>query len=332
MGMLDAFNSDNFNMVSLTTAIEKTLFVPSRLGQMGLFTPKPISTLTAVVEERAGILRLLPTKRRGEPASVGKTGKRTVRSFEVPHIPHEDTVWADDVIGVRAFDTESQESVFMQVVNDKLATMKQNFELTWEWHRAGAVTGKVLDADGSILFNLFTEFDVSETSVDFVLGTDATKIKNKCTEVIRAIKTALGGIPFSGVVGLAGDTWWDKFTSHPLVETAWGRWNDGEFLRQSGLLGFPFAGIQFENYTNPSGDKDFIPANGCRFFPVGVPNGFQVIHAPANFSEAVGTLGKPLYVKQRMLDLDVGVRLHGQSNPLFMCNLPATLIKGTTSN
>ena len=45
--------------------------------------------------------------------------------------------------------------------------------------------------------------------------------------------------------------------------------------------------------------------------------------------ETVNTVGKAVYAKQRVMDFDVGVELHTQSNPFIICTRPATLIKLT---
>ena len=74
-----------------------------------------------------------------------------------------------------------------------------------------------------------------------------------------------------------------------------------------------------------------IPANTCRFFPVGAPDLFQCYYAPADYMETVNTLGKPYYAKQRQLNFDKGTEIEAQTNPLHICTRPYCLIKGTKS-
>jgi hypothetical protein len=52
--MLDIFNNNAFGVVSLTDAINKPVFAPGRLGQMGLFNERGVSTTTIVLEQKAG--------------------------------------------------------------------------------------------------------------------------------------------------------------------------------------------------------------------------------------------------------------------------------------
>ncbi len=333
MALLDVFNTDAFTLISLTDAINKIPYKPARLGEMGTFQSQGVATTSIVIEERDGILALLPTKLRGEAASQARRGKRRVRSFVVPHIPHEDAVLAQDVQNVRAFGSENTAEGAVQVVADRLAAMRQSHETTLEYHRVGAVHGKILDSDGStVIYNLFTEFGVTEQTVDFVLGTNTTDVRAKCLAVLRLIEKSLGGNAiYDHVHAICGATWFEALIGHDYVRDAYHRWRDSENLRNDPRRGFEFGGIIFEEYRGLIGNVNFINASQARFFPVGAPNFFKTYHAPANFMETVNTIGIPLYAKQERMKFDRGINLLTESNPLCMCTAPRALIKGTTS-
>jgi hypothetical protein len=46
-----------------------------------------------------GVLNLLPTQPPGSPGTVGVRGKRKLRSFVIPHIPHDDVMLPEEVQG-----------------------------------------------------------------------------------------------------------------------------------------------------------------------------------------------------------------------------------------
>ena len=83
------------------------------------------------------------------------------------------------------------------------------------------------------------------------------------------------------------------------------------------------------NYRAELNGTKFITTDNCRFVPLGVPDLFQHVMAPANYMETVNTLGKPFYAKMDRTKFDKGVDLEVQSNPLMICNRPGCLIKGT---
>lgn len=331
MTMLDTFNSDAFSSVSLTEAINKAPYSPNRLGELGIFEDRPITTTTAVIEERQGVLAVLGTAARGTMESVGAKKARKSYSFTVPHIPHNDAVMAAEVQNIRAFGSETETEVLAAVVNDKLVDMRANHEVTFEWHRCGAIKGVILDADGSTLYNLFTVFGISQDTTDFdLLAT--TNLKLKCTTVIRNIENALGATPFTGVRMMCGDTFWDELINHADVKAAYDRWMDGQFLRENALrTGFQYGGIYFENYRASVGGSAWIAAGDAYAFPEGARGLFLHHSAPADFIETVNTRGQRIYVKQEPLPFDKGIALHSQSNPLIICTRPKCLQKATNT-
>ena len=206
-------------------------------------------------------------------------------------------------------------------------------EATIEHLKIGAVKGNVLDSDGStVLFNLFDEFGISETAVDFVLGTAGTDIKKKCLEVIRGIETILGAETYDHIHCLCSSTFFDKLTSHAKVTAAYERWSNGDFLRSDNRRGFTFAGITFEEYRGKVGSTNFIPDGDCRFFPVGVMGLFKHYAAPGNFMSAVNTIGQRMYARQLGRRDESGIDLLAEANPLTICTRPGVLTRGHSSN
>lgn len=329
--MLNVFDSDAFSMVNLTAAINKLPYSPMKLGSMNLFRPKPITTTTAVVEEQHGKLYLLPTEARGTMPTFDSSRTRQARSFRVPHIPANDVVMADDVQGVRAFGSETQLQTVSQLVNEKQEALRQSHEVTWEYHRVGAVKGTILDADGtSVIYNLFTEFGLTQSEVEFDFTDADLDIKLLALLIERLIETALGGTVFTGIYAVCGNDFFDNFISHNTVATAFERWQENSFARQGiQRYDFEYAGITWTNYRGSIGAVDFVDSEEAHFFPLGVPDLFQQIMAPANFEETVNTMGKPIYSKMEKMRFGLGQEIHTQSNPLFICNRPQCLIKGT---
>ncbi len=329
---LDIFNNEAFRTRELTDAVLGVDYVPNRIGAMGLFEEKGVSNHLIEIEEKNGTLRLLQTQPRGGPAPVAHRSKRNLIPFRIPHIPLEDAVLAEEIQGVRAFGTADQLETVKDKVMERLAEMRQSFEATHEYHRIGAIKGIVYDADGtSVLTNLFTAFGLTQTSVAFALGTTTTDVREKVLTVVRAIETALGGVPYTSVRAFCGKTWFGKLIKHTDVKEAYALWRDGEARRNDPRAGFELAGCTFEEYRGRVNGQDFISDDEAAFYPVGVPGLFKMYYGPADFMETANTPGVAVYAKQERMDLDRGVRLHCQSNPLAICTRPAVLVKGTTN-
>lgn len=334
--MQNPFINPAFSMTSLTAAINIIPNRYGRIGQLGLFNPRPVIHRNIIVEEMHGILNLLPTLPPGSPGTVGTQGKRKVRSFIIPHIPHDDVVLPEEVQGIRAFGSENQTEAIAGVMARKLETMRNKHAITLEHLRMGALKGQILDADGSVIYDLFTEFNVTQTAINFQLGTTTTKVKTKCNEVLRTIEKNLLGEVANGVRVLCSTQFFDALTSHDNVEKAFAFYQQGAALVDDTRSGFRFGGLVFEEYVGFATDaagviRKFIPDNEAIAFPEGTMDTFATYFAPADFNETVNTLGQELYAKQEPRKFDRGTDLHTQSNPLPMCHRPGVLLKLTAS-
>ena len=332
--MQNLFANPAFGMANLTAAIN---LVPNRYGRLedlNLFPAKPTRFRQIIIEERNGVLNLLPTLPPGSPGTVGTRGKRKVRSFVIPHIPHDDVVLPEEVQGIRAFGSETELETLAGVLARHLETMRNKHAITLEHLRMGALKGEILDADGSTIYNLFEEFGIDATTMSLGLADAKTNVRNKCVKVLSEMEKALQGEFMTGVRCLCSPTFFEALTSHANVLDAYSRFQEGAWLREDVRTGFTYGGITFEEYRGQASSADgtvrkFIADGEAHCFPVGTVDTFGTYFAPADFNETVNTLGQPLYAKQAPRQFDRGTDLHTQSNPLPMCHRPGVLIKLT---
>lgn len=334
MPTLNVFENDAFGVISLTTAINKLPYKPARLGEMGLFRKDGITTTQVMVEEKRGVLMLVPNVARGSGGMVdGGNKDRKARHFGITHLPVAAAVMADDVQNVRAFDTEDEVESASELVNDKLADLRQHLEFTHEWHRIAAIHGLLLDADGSEIYNWFDEFSITENTVQIDWTTyPRSATKRAATDACRIIEDALGMETHSGVHAMCGKDIFDNIVNSTEVRAAYDRWQESSFLRGQQMRSvFEYAGVKWEEYRGKLGSTPFIADNEIRLFPLGTRKIFEEIYGPADYMETVNTKGKPVYAKQERMKFDKGVELEAQSNPLIMCCRPSVLVKMTST-
>lgn len=331
--MMNPFVSDGFTMASLTDSIN---ILPNNYGllnQMGLFPSKGIRTRTVMVEYKNGTLALIPSKPLGAPGSGNEKGKRLVRSFAVPHLPLDDWIDPSEYQGIRAFGSESAMAALSQIMNDHLAEMKAKHAITLEWLRMGALKGMILDGDGSLLYNLFTEFDITKKVVYFDLANEDTNVQTKTFEVIRHMEDNLMGEVMSHAHVLCSSSFFDALIEAPSVREVYlGHSAAIQKLGGDPRKGFTFGSNTFEEYRATVPDSDgapqrFIADGKAHAFPVGTQQTFATYNAPADFVETANTLGKEFYAKQELAKHGRGVDLHTQSNPLPLCKRPALLVE-----
>lgn len=327
--LLDVFSADAFKLLPLSQAVTLLPHTPTQLRAMGLFNESGIRTTEIGIEMVAGVLTLVPAQPRGGPAVVKGLPGRNVRKLSAVHLPQRTALLADEVMGLRAFGTESDEEVAMQRLMEKLAVCRRDNDLTIEWQRMGAIKGKVIDADGTtVLMNLFTEFGVSQQTFDMALDVSGTKVRSKCTQIKRLIDSALGGVTYTDVDVLCDATFFDDFVDHGAVAAAYTGYQQGQGQLTSDLRkGFRFGEMNFVEYRGQVGATKFIET-GCAYaVPRGVPGMFETYYAPANAMDAVGRPGLPYYASLEPMDHDAGIDALVQSNPLHVVNRPNAIIK-----
>lgn len=336
MPMLNPFDTDAFSVYELTKSINILPNKYGRLAQLGLFPERGKRSRTIFVEEREGVLCLLPTQPVGAPGSMNAMGKRRVRSFVIPHIPLDDVILPDEYDGIRAFGSENQLAELASILNDHLQSLKNKHDITKEYLRMGALKGLILDADGeTVLYNLYNEFGIAQKTINFALNTDSTDVRKKCLDVTRHIEDNLKGEVMTGVRCLCSSTFFDKLTSHPKVAETF-LYQQAATMREDIRKGFSFGGITFEEYRGNADTPDgsnvkFIADGSAHFYPEGTTETFETLLAPADFMETVNTRGQSYYAKQVPRKYNRGVDIHTQSNPLPICYRPGVLVKGTTS-
>lgn len=339
MPSLDIYSQNpGFGMLELTSSVNEMPFVPQQIAKLGVFTPKPSTTTTIAIENYKGTLTLIPNTPRGGSNNYNNRDSRNLRTYQTLHLPVEDKIWADELQNIRAIGSMTDLKIAQNEMNMRLRRMRASVETTVEFNRLCALHGIILDSDGStVISNLFTDFGITQTTVDFVLGTAGTEMLTKCTSVRDAIQVGLGELGTNDieVVAFCGSTWFDRFVTHATVKDAYKYYQQNQAPLRDDLRykGFKFGDITFIKYRGTVSGTTFQNANEANFFPVNVPDVFAQAFAPAPYMETVNTPGLPVYAKQWLDPIKqqfAGVEV--QSNPFAYCTRPAVLVKGTTGN
>ena len=344
--MLDVFTPDAFSVQTLTATLNKMPYKPGWLSAQGLFTSTGVSTNTISIEEYNGVLRLVQSAPRGAPRRGGDRTKRKLRSFVIPHFPQDDVVRATEVQGVRAFGMNGGFQTVEAVRDERLQRMADNNDVTLEYNRIGAVKGQVLDADGSILIDLFDEFDVDQNAVitmppvivdpnaslsdqqaEVTLAEKKGVLKKLFTQATRGILNNLttGGDPAAptGWIEICGDDYYDYLISHPELRDTY-KFQNSNVLRAAAVFdSFIAFGIQFVNYRG--GGFNMVDTNEGHLFPTGIQDLFITRFGPADYIETVNTIGLPRYSKAVIDPWGKHVEMEFQSNFINLCLRPNVL-------
>ena len=327
MPNLDVFKSDAFSVQTLTAAVNNRDRLPTKLNELRLFESGGVSTTQVWIEQQAGKLNFLQTSPRGAPAAQYLPDKRKAQHFNIPHVSLESTIYADQVQDVRQFGADSNLQTVQDQITKHLDEMSRQHDATLEFQRVGALKGEILDADGSVIYDLHDEFSTSQVERTFEFSNASAPIRSNCLDVTRSIEDELGAEPASGMHAFCGSDFFDALISHPDAKAAYERYQAGELLRNDPRAGFTYGGITFVEYRATVAGKPYFQPDECYAFPLGTSL-FIERFAPADFLDTANTIGLPKYARIATDDaLQRYVRLHTQCNGLPLCLRPNIVVK-----
>lgn len=341
--LLDIFNQDAFRVTTMAQAMREIKYVPSYLSSLGIFRESYIDTVDIVIEKDADQqIFIVPSSPRGAPGVTFGKGRRTMRKLAAPHYQVDDAIYADEVQAARAMGDPIAVETLIGKITRRAGEVSQSFALTEERQKLAVVTkGLLLDADGSTMYDYYAEFGESlPTEIAFDLANASPArgaLRKLCAALVRSMGTTLDGIPYSGIMALCSDSFFDAFSTHIEVEKTYLNWVEAQNLRtplvtvgqgaQTGIWGaFSMFGIYWVNYRG--GQTVGIPTDKVYFIPIGTPDLFRSVYVPADYMETVNTVGQRLYSKVWRMDNDKGMNMEFQSNVLHYCVRPRCIFSG----
>lgn len=334
----DVLNSKPFQFADMTVAANDVIpYKPGQVGALNIFRPEPLFTDVAYISERAGVLALIPTSKRGGPSAQVTPDKTTMRPVQTFRLSEEDQINASELFNVAAFHQPNVLKNLASVRDRRLTQMADAMDLTMEHLELNALKGDVLDSNGSSLTNLFTLFGVSqEAEVAFDLSTSTEGLlAKKLAAVKRTILNYLeaDGARVDHIHVLCSPTFFDDLLAHIDIR----KWAqvppNSQYLQESRVFGtFMWHGFVFEEYrvgtTATAAGGSWIDTDKCVIFPVG-PNIYTTFFSPGEHFGALDAPGLPRYARAAADPTwDEWIKLKLQSYPLPICTRPKVLMKG----
>ncbi len=317
---------DMFSVATLTDAINKLPQIPTKIGDSNLFREEGINTQYAAIDEYQGRVSLIQSQpRNADPVPVKRDGRKT-HTLRAVHLPASAVIEPDELDSIRPFGAVTIEMGVAKLLNNRQMSMKNRLIVTREWHRMGALRGQVLDADGTVLLDLFQEWGVTKATQVMNLNVATTDVRANIMAARRPAELKLGGVMVQGWRAYCSPSFMDAFVGHASVQKAFANWSGAqEALGGDVRRGFTWGGVEWIEYNAIVGTTKFVPDGLAILFPVA--DIYRLYNAPANYMETVGSMGLPFYAKAMLRDFDKGYNLEAQSNPLALAEYPETLIE-----
>ena len=342
--MLDWVNSDEFGLIAMTNAINLQPYRPTKVQQLGLFEEAGVDHWIITIERRHGKLRVLPIQ---EP-----TGKKNALQeipddlipFHIRHVNENEFLYPAQFQSRRQFGTSEATIDVQGEINRKQLALAQNLQHTLEYHRITMLdTGQVKDADGTVVLDLFAEFEVTpEPEIAFDLAnTDHATLIDNIDTMLMTMSENLLNVELEECIAFAGKNFWSAFVAHAGVRDDYQRWRAqgdllagsadgqmGDFLRTNYFRrGFSYRNVTWHYYQNPT-DQQFIDPDKVLFFPPPMSELYLTKWAPSQRRfETINTIGLPMYSWINDPSPEWS-ELYAEMNDLNIMTQPKALMKG----
>lgn len=319
--------NNDFSYASLVNGINSAPVAVGPVTRSGLFMENPISSTDVSLELINDELTLIPTSLRGSIGDLHPHTARSMLNLKTSHIRTSATMLADSWLSRAGFNTGGTPANVLQERDRKLAEMRARIGVTIDYMSTRALNGQILDSDGSVIVDLFAEFGQSQQVVECDLDVSTTNLANKIVAARRLAESALGASFASEWTLFCSAAFIDAARAHGSFEAATAGWSAATALTADHRDGaVVVAGARLVEIPNLAG-KTFIDNGSAYLAPMNVPGLCTIHFGPANYNEAIGELGLPLYAKAEELSLGKGLLLEAQSNPIPVISRPRAIVR-----
>lgn len=283
-----------------------------------------------------------------------KGREKTVKpvSIFLDYIREDDNITKNDFLDYRLPGTADQMDTLTAVRMDKLTGLQNNVTQAIEYQKLSAMTGVSKTAYGDTLFDGYAVTGNTQQSVDFLLGTNTTKVGLKLDQAVQlsASKYRTGAI-MPSPIAIVGDTFFDNLITHASVEQAYEQYASSQeplrntqvqMQRFGSIRRFFYKSIWIYNY-NPifnildTTESNFtttttkvIADNEGYLLPSVAPDFLRSYWGPSQKLTKEG--GMPLHASEYLSNDEETWNMTVESAGLHFCTNPDAIVKLTTSN
>lgn len=331
--------TNEFNIVDYTQELRLIPLTPTLLSDTGLFSEEMLSTHTVTFEETSNSIGLVGDTFRGTRPQANKDDLRKIRSYPLAHFGLVDAILPQDIQGRSAYGQNTVAETEAAVLMRKMERINKTFSQTLEAARFSTLsTGAIYAPNGTIAGNFFSDFGITQTSVNFALDTATTDVVAKVEEVIASMQdSAMTGDIVTGIVGFCSKEFFTAFINHAKIQAAYQYFaaTEGQMIQRNRAGGgtglyreFTYAGLRLIEVRQSINGSRLVPANEAIFVPIGVSDAFVTYYGPANKLDFVNTTAQRTYLFTNRDPKGMSIEIDASSDYVNVLRRPQCVIKG----
>jgi hypothetical protein len=310
-----------------------------RLNQLNLFPFRGSPTTYVTFDKRNKEFGLISTRERGGENNKNRRTRGEIVQLPSFHYPLDFSIYSADLQNRVMPGAPNDYLRYESLLEDELFDVRQKHAQTLEFSRINALNGKVIDADGSVLLDMFTELGFTQQVVNMQLNIAATNIRTKTTDALRLARLKSGGETVNQWRAFCGKDFFNAYISHGNVEKYYLNYTNAARLSDgTAEYGFDHNGVIWEEYYSEfSHKKDDgtiqifkgIADDEAFLVPIGTsamwtynvpPDDISVINQAPSEQQLI-------HITSEILKHGAGIEHHTESNFIALNKRPEMIVK-----
>lgn len=302
--LVNIVEDDVFSVMSMTDAINEVETLPREMHAEGLFREEGVRTRLIGFEHKDGVIRFAPVDNPGDPVQSTTRGKSRMKHFETVRVAVKDRIRASELEFLNAFGGDKNKIVTgVQEVIAKRQTDEEGLisqvDNTFERMFLGATDGVWVDHEGEIITDWFTEFGIARAptiALDLANTAEGDLQEKIAKNIVRPMKRAAKGMPFSGIGARMGEEAWDALMKNKEFRQPYEQQGNVAMLHGDTVGDMvKFAGVQWREYFGSDEGEVALAPDEIRFYPIGGQGMFKHFMSPGEGFPNLGSVGRRLY-------------------------------------
>ncbi|MDC5723097.1 major capsid protein [Vibrio europaeus] len=324
------FDHEAFSLTSLTTGYNSADHIDADV--LNMFEVENVEHRNVMIVKAGKSLQVLMPGEIGQHPNIDKHDAESAVPVHLIRYPFDTNIVPDDLSRVASIQDKKIKATELAVlVKSHMTKHKANHRYTSAFTAYTALKGKVKNAKGVVLVDLFKVMGVTERKVNLKLGTAGTDVPKLLKELRKdtmKIAKEHGHLTLKGVECRIGQEFIERILSHASIKTFY-----SEEIHAKRVVQFAddpskinICGIEFI-----TDEADAVCEEGASY-PKGAKGLFGMLRAPADVMSSSSASNRECHITKEPMKHDEGLEIRSRAIYLPICRDPKLLSGVYSSN
>ncbi|MDE1333311.1 major capsid protein [Vibrio aestuarianus] len=325
----EIFDHEAFSLTSLTTGYDSATHIDADV--LNMFEVEYVENRTVMIVKSGSSLQVLMPGEIGQNPNIDKHDAESAVPVNLIRYPFDTSIVPSDLNRINSLkDKKFKATELAVLVKSHMTKHKANHRYTAAFTAYSALKGKVKNAKGVVLVDLFKVLGVDERQVDLKLGTSGTDVpallKNLRKDTVKLAKDH-GHLTLTGVSCRVGQEFIERILNHASVKAFY-----SEEIHAKRVVQFADdpTKINICGITFITDEADAVCEEGATY-PTGAKGLFGMLRAPADVLSG-STSKRECHITTKEKDHDEGLEVRSRAIYLPIARDPSLLCELMSSN